>query len=173
MLRARPARKPYRVVVGVDFAEISEPALAEAMELVRNRPGAELHLCHVVPERDAARGHRIARDEERIEEAMAKLREFSARGRTYDPEGGVHTKVLHVRLGRPAKALEQLAADVDASLIVVGTLGLHGVEKLVFGSVADELLRLGRAPVLVARRNRLGELPKSSRVDPPPATRSP
>jgi nucleotide-binding universal stress UspA family protein len=167
-------KKPYRVVVGIDFAEISEPALAEALKLVRNRPGAELHLCHVVWETNAAKGDRIAQDEQRLEDALGRLREWvDHRGRTFDPEGAAQTKILHVRLGRPAAALEQLAADVDADLIVVGTLGLHGIEKLIFGSVADELLRRGRVPVLVARENLLREIAKSPRVEPARNVRQP
>jgi nucleotide-binding universal stress UspA family protein len=167
-------KKPYRVVVGIDFAEISEPAFAEAMKILRGKPGAELHVCHVVWESNAAKGDRVALDEQRIEDAQFRLVEWlDHRGRTFDPEAAAIHKIPHVLIGKPAQVLEQLAADVEADLIVVGTLGLRGVEKMFFGSVADELLRRGRVPVLVARRNRLSEIPKSPGSSPPlPETRS-
>ncbi len=58
----------------------------------------------------------------------------------------------HQRSNDPAHELAQLAADVEADLVVVGTHDWHGVTRLVLGSVAEAVTRLAPCPVLVVRR---------------------
>jgi hypothetical protein len=86
------------------------------------------------------------------------------------PKGETAFKVacaFHVRLGDSAPALHQVAVDVDADLIVVGTHGRTGVEKLLLGSVAQQLMTIARVSVLVAHPKHLDGLPRSPRVEPP------
>ena len=54
-----------------------------------------------------------------------------------------------VRLGRPAE--EILKAARRASLIVVGARGLGSVERLLLGSVSEQVLHRAPCPVLVVR----------------------
>lgn len=56
---------------------------------------------------------------------------------------------LHVRIGDSADEVVRLARDSHIQLIVVGTQGSTGVAKLMFGSVAERLLRTTDRPVLV------------------------
>jgi hypothetical protein len=74
--------------------------------------------------------------------------------------------VFHVRLGDPAEALHQVAVDVDADLIGVGTHARAGVERLLLGSVAEALIRRAHVPVLVAQPKDFSDLPRSERPDP-------
>ena len=70
----------------------------------------------------------------------------------------------HIRIGEPAEAIHQVAVDVDADLIVVGT---HGQKpKSLLTSVAEELVRTAHVPVLVARPKEVGALSKTERPDP-------
>lgn len=64
-------------------------------------------------------------------------------------KGSVAGQHLHVRIGNPADEVVALARDIHAQLIVVGTQGSTGIEKMVFGSVAERLLRTTDRPVLV------------------------
>lgn len=73
---------------------------------------------------------------------------------------------LHVRLGSPFDVVRQIAIDYDADLVVVGTHGRKGMEKLLLGSVAEKLVRDAHVPVLVTHQNRLGELEKTTTPDP-------
>ncbi|MFI5309270.1 MAG: universal stress protein, partial [Polyangiales bacterium] len=75
--------------------------------------------------------------------------------------------VFHVRLGDPAQAIHQVAVDVDADMIVVGTHGRKGMDKLMLGSVAEELMRIAHMPVVVARPKDLSGLKKTDKVEPP------
>jgi nucleotide-binding universal stress UspA family protein len=54
-----------------------------------------------------------------------------------------------VRSGFAARELSAAAGPED--LLVVASHGRHGLERLVLGSVAAEVVKSSRAPVLVAR----------------------
>ncbi|HEY0986374.1 MAG TPA: universal stress protein, partial [Kofleriaceae bacterium] len=58
---------------------------------------------------------------------------------------------VHVRIGRAAEEILELARDVGADLIIVGSKGLTGVERLVIGSVAERVVREAGCTVEVAR----------------------
>ena len=59
--------------------------------------------------------------------------------------------VPHVLAGPPAREIVRVASRHDADVIVVGTHGRKGVERLMLGSVASEILKLARCCVLVVR----------------------
>lgn len=58
---------------------------------------------------------------------------------------------LRVLTGRPGPALCQLAADVGAQVIVVGSRGRGGIRRALLGSVSDYVVRHAPCPVIVAR----------------------
>ena len=41
--------KPYRVLVGVDFSELADRALQEALSLASKRENAEVHVLSILP----------------------------------------------------------------------------------------------------------------------------
>jgi hypothetical protein len=53
--------------------------------------------------------------------------------------------------GEPGKLITDLAAVVDADIIVVGTHGRHGVSRLLLGSVAAHVVRDATTSVYVVR----------------------
>jgi len=128
-----------RVVVGVDFSECSLRALDAAISQAGD---GELHALCVV-ERDGPQS---------AEEAGATLTQLmSTQLSEKARQAGKLRAFVHVRRGAPAFALATLAEDVDADLLVVGTHGRRGVQRLWNGSVAERVLRLAPCPVLVAR----------------------
>lgn len=157
-----------RVVVGVDLGPTGAHALYEGMRLARRFRGCELHVAHAIAvPRDLHDAQRIDTLEsllrERVDQLRAHVNEICR------PQAGgqafTHEMVFHVRLGDPAEALHQVAIDIDADLVVVGTHGRKGVDKLLLGSVAEALVRNAHVPVLVARPKTLTDLPKSDRAD--------
>lgn len=80
---------------------------------------------------------------------------------------GPKSVTAHYRAGKAAQEVVQLAVDVDADLILVGTRGKTGVKRMVLGSVSETILRKARCPVMVVRpkdHENLGELPS---IQPP------
>jgi nucleotide-binding universal stress UspA family protein len=163
-----PQARPQRIVVGVDMAQTGKAALHDAMKLARLTP-TELHVTHVVRvEKNLHDARKLDDLSLELQDRLRALREH-VEGVCEPTEGeSAFTQeiIFHVRLGDAAQALHQVAIDVDADLIVIGTHGRRGLDKLLLGSVAEELVRTAHLPVLVARPRELLDLRKSERPDP-------
>ncbi|MGA2449067.1 MAG: universal stress protein [Polyangiaceae bacterium] len=128
-------------VVGLDFTDADGPAFDEAARIVARVPGSELHLLHVF--RTAPSGERT--------------RELADHLRLYVNEKAAMTKGLsgvavgiHIRGGRAVRELIQLATDVRADFIVLGShRGIHA-ENWLGGSTVERLVGAAQFPVLVA-----------------------
>ncbi|HLA64124.1 MAG TPA: universal stress protein, partial [Rhodothermales bacterium] len=57
----------------------------------------------------------------------------------------------HVRAGDPADAIAEAAREGGAALVVVGSHGRQGVDRVLMGSTAEALVRQAPCPVLVVR----------------------
>ena len=165
MSEQESTEEPIRIVVGVDFTEIGDHALAEAIRYARRIPHAEIHPVHVVKGPATKRG--IADAEQRLGEAAQMLRARVVDACEADGASWDQLISFHTRLGDPAEALHQAAVDVDADLIVVGTHGRQGLAKVILGSVAQKLVETAHCAVMVARPCELAGLPKSDQADPP------
>jgi nucleotide-binding universal stress UspA family protein len=158
-----------RILVGVDLSTTGDHALLEAMRLCRALPGSELHVAYAIyVERDLHDARRIAQLADLLHARMDMLRAHVARvGRPVHGHPPFEQEIVfHVRLGEAAEALHQLAVDVDADLIVVGTHARRGMERLLLGSVAEALIRIARVPVLIAQPKDFAGLPRSPAPDP-------
>jgi nucleotide-binding universal stress UspA family protein len=63
---------------------------------------------------------------------------------------GVPEAETMIVTGSAGPALCELAASLDASLIVMGTRGLGGIRRAVLGSVSDHVVRNAPCPVLTS-----------------------
>jgi nucleotide-binding universal stress UspA family protein len=123
-----------RLLVGVDGSRPSLAALGLAAE-VAERLGGSLEVLHVF----TRAGGRQALDGT-MTLVGAELRAIRDRG------VGAHTVV---RSGDPAATVVEVADDVDADLVVVGTRGRGGQGELLLGSVARTVAYRARRPTLV------------------------
>jgi nucleotide-binding universal stress UspA family protein len=62
--------------------------------------------------------------------------------------GTVSRHALHVPVGDPAEEIVRRAHDGESQLLVLATRGSSGMEKVVFGSVVERVLRRTDCPVL-------------------------
>ena len=65
-------------------------------------------------------------------------------------QAGIKTNGL-IMGGKPSEAIMQTAKDKQADLIVLGSHGKTGVEKLLMGSVAERVIVLSSCPVMVVK----------------------
>lgn len=79
------------------------------------------------------------RDDEAVIDALRRA--------VHVPEGASHL----VRAGEPADVILKIAKEWPADLIVIGSHGRSGVARLLFGSVAESVVRRATCPVLVVR----------------------
>ncbi len=68
------------------------------------------------------------------------------------PKGVAKVETL-VRLGRPASVIVDVAEEVGADLILVGSRGYTGIKSLVMGSVSSSVLYDAHCSVLIAREH--------------------
>jgi nucleotide-binding universal stress UspA family protein len=83
-----------------------------------------------------------------------------------DFEEFVHVKPL-VRTGKPFREIVSLARQENIDLIVIATHGRTGLNRMVLGSTAEQVIRHAPCPVLVVRdyqdERRSRELPRPKR----------
>jgi nucleotide-binding universal stress UspA family protein len=142
-----------QVVVGYDFSHSGNAALYRAIALATRAPFHVLHVAcivdrHAPPPVIAHHGPVDYAYTERLQQALTDV--ISQELRAANTQGRVHFCV-HVRIGKPAEELLALARDVGADLIIVGSQGLTGVERLVLGSVSEKIVREAKCTVEVAR----------------------
>lgn len=129
-----------RLLVGVDGSQPSLAALALAAE-VAERLGGALNVLHVfTPAGGLARdrsGRALGRTMTLVEAELRAIRDRGIEARTV------------VRSGDPVSTLVEVADDVDADLVVVGSRGHGGQGELLLGSVARTVADRVRRPTLV------------------------
>lgn len=165
---------PYTIVVGVDFSKTGDMALERAFELANREPGADPHAVYVASSYGPMLRLELADDVRTvsIEEASDYLREYVEQKLDEFQQHAPTTFeriVTHIRVGAPADEVAQLAADLDADMVVVGTHGRRGVRRVLLGSVAEGVMRLAHCPVFVVRpKDHYGvELATAPQIEPP------
>jgi nucleotide-binding universal stress UspA family protein len=144
---------PSQVVVAYDLSHSGSAALQRALALAARAPFHILHFVCVIDPHVAvagipATGKIDYRYAESVQRAITDMiaSELRARG---DVER-VHFFV-HARIGKPAEEILALAHEVGADLVVIGSKGSTGLERLVLGSVSEKVVREAGCTVEVAR----------------------
>lgn len=142
-----------QVVIGYDFSHSGRAALYRAIALAARAPFHVLHFACIVDRHAQLPGHEHDHRvdyayTERVQQALTDV--IVQELRAADIQNRVHFFV-HVRIGKPAEELLALARDVGADLIIVGSKGATGIERLVLGSVSEKVVREAGCTVEVAR----------------------
>ena len=150
------ASPPYVVLVASDLSDVSRPAVTRALEIANQRPASIVHAVYVAPLREASvlPAESDASSDGVLSEAARKLKAFiEPELKSFPIQGklSVERVVAHVRVGKPAQEIVQLATDLEADEIVVGTHGRQGVARALLGSVAELVLRTAPCSVLAVR----------------------
>jgi nucleotide-binding universal stress UspA family protein len=139
------------ILCPVDFSEFSAGAAAQAGALAR-RYGAHLTFLHVAwvqvpPSSFGAAPGPLLLDDVALQALEEDLRAFA---RPY--VDGTVTADVRVVQGAAAPEILESAAAMAVSLIVLGTHGRSGFERLMLGSTAEKVLRKAPCPVLTVPR---------------------
>jgi len=136
---------PKKVLLAVDGspdAAVAARAAADVCEVA----GAELHVAHAWHTVPTARLQAFMRaelrriGEEVLEEQVSRL-----------GSAGVDVAAAHLLEGRASDEILDLSERIEAGMIVVGSRGRGGVERLILGSVSEAVVHHARCPVLVLR----------------------
>jgi nucleotide-binding universal stress UspA family protein len=66
-------------------------------------------------------------------------------------KSGVEEVETVLKTGTPAKAILDFVDEAKIDLIVMGTHGRRGLDRVLLGSVTEEVVRLSRVPVMTVR----------------------
>jgi nucleotide-binding universal stress UspA family protein len=162
----------YTIVVGIDFSDLSDRALDQGLEAASLREGAEVHVVYVEP--DVWTGAVVASELGGVYDPEAAAAKVAERAQERVDEMAPHLRkrqirrvVAHFRRGSPAENIAQLAADLDADLVVVGSHGHRGLQRLFLGSVAERTSRLCRCPVWIVRPKDHSTAGRVPEIEPP------
>ncbi len=135
------------ILVPTDFSETADHALDYAVHLAQTFD-ARIHLLHVigllelgVPELGVALASSVM--DSQVREGQAALDRLVERWRSEAKFGEVS-----LRTGDARDVTVQVAGEVAADLIVIGTHGRHGLARALFGSVAESVVRHAACPVV-------------------------
>ena len=149
-----------RILVPVDGSSASMRGLDEAIELARHNQ-AGLRVLHVVDgiafvDRHSA----LTSDADTFREAGRKLvKDVMARVKKRHAKAEAST--VENLTGRAADSIVKEAKKWRADLIVMGTHGRRGFNRLVLGSDAEIVLRMAPVPVLLVRASAAGKKRKA------------
>ena len=142
----------YRIVVPTDFSDCAEEAWALAQRLA-GAFSAELVLVHVLadPPGHGEGPFNLGQAEQVYEGSRRWVEEQLAAWVAKANEKGVGARVM-LRVGAPDREIVALATDERADLLVIGTHGRGGIDRVLLGSVADRVVRTALCPVLTVRK---------------------
>lgn len=146
-----------RIFVAIDSSATAQLALAEAIHFA-SLPGASLCIGTVVEtsmlvQNNISMGSLIdplavktelrQATDQLLENAVAQAKEAGL---------DAHRVLVESGSKRVAEVISDAANEWDADLIVIGTHGRRGFERLLMGSVAENLVRIATTSVFLVRR---------------------
>jgi nucleotide-binding universal stress UspA family protein len=139
-----------RILVPLDGSTTAESAVPVIADLARGG-GATVRLIHVAPmpeNRYGANGHLVAYADQELSRLEAEQLDYLS-----SVEVGIAGAPVErgVRFGHPGHEILQEAEQWGADLIAVATACRSGLGRMVLGSVAEEVLRKARVPVILYR----------------------
>ena len=134
-----PRERPFVLVVALDLADTASGgyALDQAMRIATRVADSQLHVVHVSTT-------------DVTSETLGLLRLYVSEKATALAGPMQQTIAVHVRKGEPAHEIAQLATDLSADLIVVGTHKAPHLRNLFVGSTAERVMGSATCPVFVA-----------------------
>ena len=144
------------ILVPIDGSPTSDRALTEAASLAR-LTGAQVRLLHILDPVTHTRG--FERPETYSKDILPQAQQAGLalleerRARLANQGIAVDTQLLESLGASVARLVVEHAAQWQASVIVLGTQGRRGLERMLMGSDAEQIARHATVPVLLVRQS--------------------
>lgn len=144
----------YRhVLIATDGSAVGDKAITQGLEVAK-KFGSNVTIVKVtemwsaldISGRDA-----LSRIETYEKIAAEAARDVLAKAKATADKAGVACETLHVADSAPADGIVATAVSKACDLIVMGSHGRRGINKLLLGSQAQKVLAQTTKPVLIAR----------------------
>ena len=145
-------REIRRIVTPIDFSDNSR-LIADSSMFMASKYGASLHLVFVVQNFEDYSGFFVPQmhvpnlEEELMTGAEERMEQFLEEMSDVTTKLGVNDITHKVLMGDVGEQIVDYATEIRADLIIMGTHGYKGLEKIMFGSVADKVVRSALCPV--------------------------
>jgi nucleotide-binding universal stress UspA family protein len=138
-----------KVLIALDGSDFSEAVLEPVRNLLA-RERSSMHLLRVVDlDRSWVTGKPADQDADgRTKRDLAEQYLGSMADRLTAHGYSTSWDVVE---GKPAQRIEEVAAEVDASVVALATHGYSGLKRLAIGSVAEEVLNRATRPIILVR----------------------
>jgi nucleotide-binding universal stress UspA family protein len=142
--------KVNKILVAVDFSESGTPVAGYAKELA-GALGAELVVLYVAPSLSQYVGFHVPPSSiETFVQEIVTGADKTMEDYLKDNFGDVKA-TGRVVTGYAAEEILNVADDEGVDMIVMGTHGRKGIDRILFGSVAEKVVKSARQPVLTIR----------------------
>jgi nucleotide-binding universal stress UspA family protein len=137
-----------KILVPVDFSENSKKILQDALTKA-GQLNAKVMVVYVVEGLENYGGLSIPHislaefEKELVQSATKKMESFLEEN--MDPSVAHESKILH---GDIVEKINTFAESEGVDMIIMGTHGYKGLEKVLFGSVAERVVKTAPCPVL-------------------------
>jgi nucleotide-binding universal stress UspA family protein len=136
------------ILVPTDGSDASMAAVDEAVALA-DRLGSSIHVLSVVEQAQYAPMNTPSPDfvdslEANAREALDRAVERAETAGGTDVDGAVESGAAH-------EAIVSYVEDHDVDLVMMGTHGRTGLDRVLLGSVTEKVVRLSPVPVLTVR----------------------
>jgi nucleotide-binding universal stress UspA family protein len=143
-----------RILVAIDGSRTADLALTEAVKLAQTH-GSTLRIVHVIDARQSLVGVDSAWYGQMHDDAARGGRDILAEAEAFARNGGLNVETRLLEIERTdhnvVDVLAEEAKAWPADLVVIGTHGRRGLNRLLLGSVADQFVRVAGEPVLLVR----------------------
>jgi len=139
-----------KILIATDGSENAEKAAAYGID-VAQATGAKVYALYVISTEHAGTARTVMGWTDAFEEYLAnKGGVATGYVQNLAKECGLTVEPVYLR-GSPAEKILEYAEGNDIDLIVMGTQGLTGVKRFLIGSVAENVLRHSKVPVMIIR----------------------
>lgn len=150
------------ILVPVDFSDHAEAALMQACELAActTQPLIILHVVHDPAETpgyygQVAQEDRILRIQDLAQEALDRFMQSMLL--RYPDQPLLRTAERRLVVGLPVTRILEMIEKSGASMVVMGSQGRTGLDHLMLGSKAEQVVRLSPVPVMIVKAPRIRE----------------
>ncbi|KTC83539.1 universal stress protein [Legionella cincinnatiensis] len=140
-----------QIMIAVDGSKASSLALKEAIQLAKNQ-NSKLCVIHIVDtlyEGDVDREAFVELIRKQGQEVLNSIKKKLSRVKI---EFEMKLAELTPSKSQIAEKLVDEASAWSADLIIIGTHGRRGIQHILTGSVAEEVIRISKIPVLLVKK---------------------
>ncbi len=145
---------PTRILVPTDFSEYSDRALGQALDIAKEYD-SKVYLVHVLHDIQDYTGLDFINTEKMVKEfkhnSLAWARKCIELQLERFPQARNMEIFTNIRKGIPYEEILKEAKNERIDLIVIASLGKSGIAKYLIGSVARNVLKGAKCPVLLTK----------------------